>query len=241
MCGGRRTGTWLLTSALWLSWVPDLELISSEGRAGQAAGWFVQKSYLTPQPGSTPRKELCLLHPWAPSPGRAPQAWPAGSIHGCQARAYRPVAPLLSAGTGKRWGPRFKHLRGDCPAFSSAPSGTCGGSRGSGFPSGRSPFPANLSPWPQHHLLEILQHDTRVAGNVFQRDCPRRGILELESPPWAWGSLGEGLASSHTNRLAVSLISSKAYCTLLLDMFLNHYLAVTSPTNPPTTTLLLNP
>lgn len=107
------------------------------------------------------------------------------------------------------------------------------GSRGSGFPSGRSPFPANLSPWPQHHLLEILQHDTRVAGNVFQRDCPRRGILELESPPWAWGSLGEGLASSHVNRLAVSLTSSKAYCTLLLDMFLNHYLAVTSPTNPP--------
>lgn len=222
MCGGRRTGTWLLTSALWPSWVPDLELISSEGRAGQAAGWFVQKSCLTPQPGSTPRKELCLLHLCALSPGCAPQAWPAGNFHGCQARAYRPGAPLLSAGTGKRWGPALNTF-----------GVTALRSHGSGFPRGRSPFPANLSLWPQHHLLEIPQHDTRVAGNVFRRDCPRRGVLELESPPWAWGSLGEGLASSHVNRLAVSLTPSKAYCTLLLAMFLNHSLAVTSPPPKP--------
>lgn len=168
MCGGRRTGTWLLTSALWPSWVPDLELISSEGRAGQAAGWFVQKSCLTPQPGSTPRKELCLLHLCALSPGCAPQAWPAGNFHGCQARAYRPGAPLLSAGTGKRWGPALNTF-----------GVTALRSHGSGFPRGRSPFPANLSLWPQHHLLEIPQHDTRVAGNVFRRDCPRRGF-------WNW-------------------------------------------------------
>lgn len=53
------------------------------------------------------------------------------------------------------------------------------GEQGLGLPKRQEQFPGNPSPWPQHHLLEILWHDTQIAGNVFQRDCPRQGF-------WNW-------------------------------------------------------
>lgn len=169
-----------------------------------------------PEKGTVPASPLCPLPRMCP-PGLARRELPWVPSQGLQ--AWRP-SPL--GWDREEVGARFKHLRGDCPAFSWLR-----------LPKRQEPIPSE-----SESLATAPPAGNPAARHPSCRECfpeglPKAGVLELESPPWAWGSLGEGLASSHVNRLAVSLTPSKAYCTLLLAMFLNHSLAVTSPPPKP--------